>query len=61
MGVRQKAMQPVSGQFNQDHQRGMDNLEEVPQVHGDITNNAGPTTSPGEIERGFTHDSLEIS
>jgi hypothetical protein len=41
--------------------RGMDALEEVPGVHGDVTNNAGPTTAPGEMERGITQDSLEIS
>jgi hypothetical protein len=39
----------------------MDDLEEVSGVHGDITNNAGPTTTPGEMERGITQDSLEIS
>jgi hypothetical protein len=41
--------------------RGMDDLEEVPGVHDEVTNNAGPTTSPGEMERGITQDSLEIS
>jgi hypothetical protein len=41
--------------------RGMDDLEEVSEVHGDITNNAGPTTAPGEMERGITQDSVEIS
>jgi hypothetical protein len=39
----------------------MDDMEEVPGVHGDVTNNAGPTTAPGEMERGITQDPLEIS
>jgi hypothetical protein len=39
----------------------MDDLEEVPGVHDDIKNKAGPTKSPGEMERGITQDSLEIS
>jgi hypothetical protein len=41
--------------------RGMDDMEEVPGVHGDVTNNACPTPSPGEMERGITHDPLAIS
>jgi hypothetical protein len=41
--------------------KGMGDLEEVPGVHGDITNNAGPMIAPGEMERGITQDSLEIS
>jgi hypothetical protein len=61
MGMHHKSMQQISGQFNQDHQKGMGYLEEVPGVHGDITNNAGPMTAPGEIERGITQDSLELS
>jgi hypothetical protein len=39
----------------------MDDLEEVPGVHGDVTNNADPTTDPGEMERGIAQESLEIS
>jgi hypothetical protein len=39
----------------------MDDLEEVLGVHGDVINNADPTKSPGEMERGITQDSLEIS
>jgi hypothetical protein len=29
-------------------------MEEVPGAHGDVTNNAGTTTAPGEMERGIT-------
>jgi hypothetical protein len=36
-------------------------MEEVPGVHGDVTNNVSSTTAPGEMERGITQDSLEIS
>jgi hypothetical protein len=36
----------------------MDDMEEVPGVHGDITNNAGPTPAPGKMERGITQDSF---
>jgi hypothetical protein len=36
-------------------------MEELSGVHGDVTNNAGPTTAPGEMERGITQDSVEIS
>jgi hypothetical protein len=39
----------------------MEDLEEVPGVHGDITSNADPMIAPGEMERGITQDSLEIS
>jgi hypothetical protein len=28
-------------------------MEEVPGFHGDVTNNAGPTTAAGEMERGI--------
>jgi hypothetical protein len=40
---------------------GMEDLEEVSGVHGDVTNNTGPTIAPGEMERGITHDSMKIS
>jgi hypothetical protein len=46
---------------NKTIKRVMDDLEEVLGVHGDVTNNAGPTTAPGEMEIGITQDSLEIS
>jgi hypothetical protein len=36
-------------------------MEEVHGVHGDVTNNAGPTPAPGEMERGITYDPLDIS
>jgi hypothetical protein len=39
----------------------MEDLEEVPGVHGDVTNNADPAIVPGEMERGIAQDSLEIS
>jgi hypothetical protein len=39
----------------------MVDMEEVPGVHGDVTNNSGPTTAPGEMERGITQDPLAIS
>jgi hypothetical protein len=39
----------------------MRDLEEVPGVHGDVANNAEPTTAPAEMERGITQESLEIS
>jgi hypothetical protein len=39
----------------------MDDLEEVSGVRGDVTNNAGPATAPGEMERGITQESVEIS
>jgi hypothetical protein len=39
----------------------MDDMEDVPGGHGDVTNDAGPTTAPGEMERGIAQDSLEIS
>jgi hypothetical protein len=41
--------------------RGMDDLKEVSGVDGDVTNNAGHTTAPGEMERRITQDSVEIS
>jgi hypothetical protein len=41
--------------------RGMDNMEEVPGVNGDVTNNACPTPAIGEMERRITQDPLEIS
>jgi hypothetical protein len=40
---------------------GMDDMEEVIGVHGDITRNSCPTPAPGEMERGITQDLLEIS
>jgi hypothetical protein len=33
---------------------GMGDMEEVPGVHVDVTNNTGPTTAPGEMERRIT-------
>jgi hypothetical protein len=60
MGKNQKAMQPISVQSNQDYQMGMDNLEEVPGVHGDTTNNTCPAPAPEEMERGITQDPLAI-
>jgi hypothetical protein len=39
---------------------GMDDLEEVHGVHGDVTNKSDPKTALGEMERGITQDSLEI-
>jgi hypothetical protein len=40
----------------------MDDLEEVPGVHGDVTHNDDPMIDPGEMEMeiGITQDSLEI-
>jgi hypothetical protein len=41
--------------------RGMDDMEEVRGVHGDVTNNAFPKPAPGKLERGITQDPLAIS
>jgi hypothetical protein len=42
-------------------ERGIDDMEEVPGVHGDVTNNDCPMPAPGEMERGITQEPLAIT